>query len=95
MLLELLSPERITAIGTIVVTLFGAWLTSKVRSLETKVDELEKQRKRDQGVIKVALRYIRDRITHSEILTGLLRQHAPHVEIPPEPVTPDELKDEV
>ncbi|MGC0364822.1 hypothetical protein ABH922_002806 [Rhodococcus sp. 27YEA15] len=95
MLLELLSPERIAAIGLIITGLFGSWLTSRVRHLESEVADLKAQRKKDQGVIKVALRYIRDRISYSELLTGLLRQHAPHVEIPPEPVTPDELKDDV
>lgn len=95
MWLELLSPERIMAIGGVVTGLFGAWLTSKVRALEGQVAELKAQREKDQGVIKAALRHIRDRIVHSALLTGLLQLHAPGIAIPPEPALPDELKDEV
>lgn len=95
MWLDLLSPERITAIGGIITVLFSAWITSEVRKLKAKVADMEAQREKDQGVIKAALRHIRDRIVHSGILIGLLQLHAPGIAIPPEPALPDELKDEV
>lgn len=95
MWLEILSPERITAIGAFITGLFGLWITSEVRKLKGKVAELESQREKDQGVIKAALRHIRDRIVHSALLTGLLQIHAPGIAIPPEPALPDELKDEI
>lgn len=95
MWLELLSPERIAALGAIIVSLFGAWLTSKVKTLEAQVAKLESERAKDQGVIRAALRHIRDRIVHSALLVGLLQLHAPGIAIPPEPALPDELKDEI
>jgi hypothetical protein len=94
-LVELASPERITAVGAIVTGLFGAWLASEVRSLKAKVTKLEEQQEKDQGVIRSALRHIRDLIAHNALLSGLLRIHAPTIAIPDAPALPDELKDEV
>lgn len=98
MLLELLSPERITAAGAVAIGLLTAWMSrqaSKVKALENEVAQMKELRAKDQGVIKAALRHIRDRIVHSALLTGLLQVHAPGIPIPPEPALPDELKDEV
>ena len=67
----------------------------KIGELETRIGTLEGQREKDQGVIKSALRHIRDRIVHSALLVGLLQLHAPGVTLPPEPALPDELRNEI
>lgn len=97
-LLELLSPERIAAFGTIAMSLGGAWMArqnSRLKQLESKVTELEAGRAADRGIIRACARYIRAQGVHIALLCGLLRQHAPHVEIPDEPPMPQVLEEEV
>ncbi|AUS33360.1 hypothetical protein AS590_23225 [Prescottella equi] len=98
MLLELLSPERISAFGIAATSILAAWVSrqqSQVRQLQAKVAELEGGRKEDRRLIRVCVRFVRAQGNYIVILAALLRQHAPHVEIPPEPTMPDEVKEEV
>jgi hypothetical protein len=97
-LLELLSPERITAAGAVAIGLLTAWMSrqaSKVKILEGQVAELKAQRVKDQGVVKAAMRHIRDWVTYGAVLVGLIQSHAPGVIVPSAPALPDELKDEI
>lgn len=97
-LLELLSPERIAAFGTVAIGLFTVWMTkqqARLKQLEAKVAELEAGRESDRGIIRACARYIRAQGVHIALLCGLLRQHAPHVEIPDEPQMPQVLEEEV
>lgn len=91
MLLELLSPERITALGTVAMGLLGVWIAW----VQADVKKLKIQRKLDLGIIRAFTRWSGAQGVYIALLCGLLRQHAPHVEVPPEPVMPDELRDEV
>lgn len=98
MLLELLSPERIAAFGVAFTSVVAVWVkreARRVKKLEAQVRRLEEQQKVDRGVIRTCVRYIRAQGVHIALLCGLLRQHAPHVDIPAEPQLPDELIDEV
>lgn len=98
MLLELLSPERIAAFGVAFTSVVAVWVkrqTGQLKKLEAQVLRLEEQQKLDRGVIRTCVRYIRAQGVHIAILCGLLRQHAPNVDIPAEPQLPDELIDEV
>ncbi|TSD48592.1 hypothetical protein FFI94_022275 [Rhodococcus sp. KBS0724] len=97
-LLELLSPERIQAIGISFTGFLTVWVSrqaAQVRQLRGEVTELKSGRIKDQGVIKASVKYIRALGVHNGVLTGLLRHHAPHVEIPAEPVMPEVLREEV
>lgn len=96
--MELLSPERIQAIGIAFTGFLTVWLgrlAPQVRTLRREVEELKAQRAKDQGVIRASVKYIRALGVHNGVLTGLLRHHAPHVEIPAEPEMPDVLREEV
>lgn len=97
-LLELSSPDRIQAIGIALTGFLTVWvgrLAPQLRSLRREVEELKAGRVKDQGVIKASVKYIRALGVHNGVLTGLLRHHAPHVEIPAEPVMPEVLREEV
>lgn len=98
----ILNPSLFAAVATIVVPTFGYWLASEVRALKKEsesqkiqIEELQAERDRDERVIRVALRNIRDRIVHSQLLTSLMQVHAPDVTLPPEVALPDELKDDI
>lgn len=98
MLLELLSPERIAAFGVAFTSVIAVWVkreAQRTKRLEAQVLRLEDQQKVDRRVIRTCVRYIRAQGVHIAILCGLLRQHAPQVDIPAEPQLPDELVDEV
>ncbi|MDH6279333.1 hypothetical protein [Prescottella agglutinans] len=95
---DLFTADRITAIGIAATSLLTVWtgrLAIRLKAAEDKVAELEAQREKDRGVIKAAVRYIRALSTYASVLTGLLRQHAPQVEVPEEPPLPPEIEEEV
>lgn len=97
-ILTWLSPDTIQALGIAATAVLTAWtsrLAVRVKAAEARVAELEKQGEQDRGVIKAAARFIRDQAVHIAVLCGLLRHHAPNVEIPPDPVLPKELHKEV
>lgn len=88
---EWLDPATIQALGTIAIGVLGAWIAW----VQSDVKTLKAQRKLDLGIIRAFTRWSGAQGVHIALLCGLLRQHAPHVEIPPEPQMPDELRDEV
>lgn len=95
-ILEWLTPETIQAIGIVVTGVLTIWVgrqSIELKKVRAELDEIKGERAKDRGVIKAAARFIRAQSVHIAILCGLLRQHAPHVEIPPEPVLPEELEE--
>lgn len=109
MLVELLSADRINALGIAATSVLGVWLGRNSLTLKRVQEELdavkkahaedreawEGERQADRNFIRTAVRYIRAQGNHIALLCGLLRQHAPNVEIPAEPELPDELADHV
>ncbi len=98
MLLELLSPERIQALGIAATSLLTVWVgrqASKVKRLQTRVDELEAQAEKDRHLFVRAVKYIRELLWHIKTLDLLLNQHVPHVQVPDPPEVPEVLKEEV
>lgn len=98
MLLELLSPERITAFGMAFSGILTAWVgaqTLQVKKLRARVDELETQSTRDRKLLSSALGFVRELLWHIRVQDLLLRQHAPGVDAPEPPEIPDDLKEEV
>lgn len=103
-ILKWLTPEAIQQIGIVITGILTIWVgrqsieLKKVRTEldETKIelDEIKTERVKDRGVIKAATQYIGDQAVRIAVLTGLLRQHAPHVEIPPDLAPPRELRAE-
>lgn len=98
----ILNPSLFAAVATIVVPTFGYWLASEVRALKREsesqkiqIEALQTEREGDKKIIRVALRNIRDRIVHAQLVVSLLQVHAPDVTIPPEVILPDELKDDI
>lgn len=97
-ILKWLTPETIQAIGIVVTGVLTIWMgrqTIELKKVRAELDVIKSEREKDRGVIKAATRYIRDQAVHIVVLCGLLRQHAPDVEIPPDPVLPEELREEV
>ena len=107
MLVELLSADRINALGIAATSILGLWLGRNSLTLKRVQEELaavkkahaqdrenwDIERKSNRAFVRTAVRYIRAQGVHIATLCGLLRQHAPQVEIPTEPTMPDELND--
>lgn len=98
MLLELLSPDRIQALGIAATSLLTVWVgrqAAKVKRLQAEVDELKGKYDEQRSLFASAVRFIRDLLWHVRLQDAALRQHAPGVVIPEPPTIPDELKKEV
>lgn len=98
MLLELLSPERIQALGIAATSLLTVWVgrqAAKVKRLQAEVDDLKGKYEQQRSLFASAVRFIRDLLWHVRIQDDALRQHAPGVVIPEPPAIPEDLKMEV
>lgn len=97
-ILEWLSPETIQALGVAFAGGMTVWVGRETllrKKQQNEIDELKKSLVKIQGLLKKATRYIRDLRSHNTNLANLLRQHAPKVEIPPEPQLPKELEEDL
>ena len=67
----------------------------KIGELEERIGTLEEQQVKDRSLFRDAIRHIRAQIAHGLELAGLLHAHAPDVPVPPAPMLPDSIRDEV
>ncbi|WP_407107875.1 hypothetical protein [Rhodococcus aetherivorans] len=98
LILQLLSPDRIQAIGAAATSLLTVWVArqaSKVKRLQDRVNHLEAQAEKDRNLFVKAVRYIRELLWHIKAQDLMLRQHAPNAQIPEPPEVPEELREEV
>lgn len=97
-ILAWLTPETIQAIGIVITGVLTIWVgrqSIELKKVRSELDEIKTERVKDRGVIKAATQYIGDQAVRIAVLMGLLRQHAPHVELPPDLVPPKELREGV